>query len=66
MAYQYVVGAVRWKRHAEGDLRSYRAPKGWDASAWSIDSHPLTGREFKTAQWWIMEEYKGVDHGNDE
>jgi hypothetical protein len=57
--YLYEIGAVRWKRLASGDPRSYRPNKGWEATAHFWDSHPMTGRTLRKAQWWIREEYVG-------
>ena len=57
----YEVGAVRWRKLTSGDPRGYVPNKGWEAFAYSMDSHPITGKEFKQSQWWIREEFKGDD-----
>lgn len=54
--YQYENGTTRWKRFSgRGDVRAYRAPKGWSASADLIENHPITGEHFGKSVWWIME-----------
>lgn len=59
MAYIYTSG-TRWRKFTgEGDVRDYRAPKGWEARAELCDWHPLTGKKFRTAQWWICERFVG-------
>lgn len=59
MKYHYVHGATRWFRFTgPGDVRLHRAPRGWEAKAVVIDQHPLTGKSFKQAQWWVCETYK--------
>ena len=61
MVYFYEPGSVRWKRfNGTGDLRGYRAPKGWKAFAELLDYHPITGKHFTKGQWWIREECTGV------
>lgn len=65
--YHYVltVGDIRWHRYTgKGDVRSYRAPRGWQAFAELIDYHPITGKKLggtklPQSQWWIREEYWG-------
>jgi hypothetical protein len=58
--YLYNVGTVRWRRYTgEGDVRAYRAPKGWDAFADLRDTHPITGAQMPRSQWWIREKYTG-------
>ncbi len=49
-------GAVRarlWR--GEGDVRVYRLPSGWTASADLTDIHPITGRALARAVWRIIE-----------
>jgi hypothetical protein len=53
--YHYPVGTVRYFRLTGGEPRCNRPPAGWDAIADLTDRHPLTGKEFKTSQWWITE-----------
>ncbi|MEZ5661322.1 MAG: hypothetical protein R3E83_23280 [Burkholderiaceae bacterium] len=49
-------GTVRARRwHGEGDVRGYRPPSGWTASADLADIHPITGRALQRAVWWIIE-----------
>lgn len=61
-AYQYLPGATRWRRFdGHGDVRGYRAPKGWVAFAHSIDQHPITGKPLSQSQWWIEETFEGDD-----
>ena len=56
MAAIYAPGTVRARRwHGEGDVRSYRPPSGWTASADLTDIHPITGRALSRAVWWIIE-----------
>jgi len=56
----YERGAVRWRRHAdEYDARRFRPAEGWDAFAHLLDTHPITGKQFRTSQWWIQETYVG-------
>lgn len=60
MTYHYIFGATRWKRWTgSGDVRTARAPKGWDVSAEIRDTHPITGKAFKHSQWWVCETYVG-------
>ena len=56
----YEPGAVRWKKYdfSWGDIRCYRPSKGWDAEAIYTDTHPITGKQCRSIQWWIREEYK--------
>ena len=59
MSYLYVSGK-RWKKWTgDGDVRAYRAPKGWEATAFLCDAHPLTGKKFRSSQWWIYERFVG-------
>ena len=56
MAAIYAPGTVRARRwHGEGDVRGYRPPSGWTASADLTDIHPITGRALSRAVWWIIE-----------
>ncbi len=57
MKYHYEE-AVRWFK-VIGDPRGHVPPKGWTAFAYQCDNHPITGKEFKTPQWW-MRETKGI------
>lgn len=58
MKYHYQFGATRWLRFTgDGDVRLHRPPKGWEAEAVMLDSHPITGKAFKQAQWWIKETF---------
>lgn len=60
MSYLYEPGAVRWKKYTgTGDVRGYRAPKGWTTFTDLTDIHPITGKQLKRAAWWIRETYKG-------
>lgn len=63
MTYHYVDGAVRWKRFTgPGDVRRYRAHRGWIAQAWMLDEHPITRKPFKQAQWWICETFSEYEY----
>lgn len=54
--YQYTNGTTRWRRfNGRGDVRAYRAPKGWSASAELIEHHPVSGEFFSRSDWWIKE-----------
>lgn len=56
----YVPGTVRWRRHtASYDVRAYRPAKGWVASAYLLDTHPITGKQLRYAQWWIRDTFTG-------
>lgn len=56
----YEPGAGRWRRHtASYDVWAYRPAKGWVASAYLLNTHPITGKQFRTSQWWIQETYVG-------
>lgn len=58
--YTYKVGAKRAKKYTgNGDVRGYRAPKGWEARADLTDCNPITGRQLKRSEWWIIETYTG-------
>lgn len=60
MTYFYLRGATRWKRFdGKGDVRLYRAPRGWAAFAFQLDEHPTKYVTFAQAQWWIRETYTG-------
>lgn len=59
----YLDGSVRWHRYTgKGDVRAYRPPKGWEATAHLIDHHPITNRMLRQSQWWVREE---INHGLD-
>lgn len=59
MAYIYTSGN-RWKKwNGDGDVRAYRAPKGWEAYAELCDYHPVTGKKLRVPQWWIRERFVG-------
>jgi hypothetical protein len=52
----YTPGTVRFRRwNGEGDVRGYRPPSGWTAHADLTDIHPITGRDLRRAEWWIIE-----------
>ena len=36
------------------DVRCYRPPLGFSATAELIDSHPLTQEKFAQSEWWIF------------
>ena len=36
------------------DVRCYRPPLGYRATAELIDSHPLTNKQFTKSEWWIF------------
>lgn len=60
MKYHFPYGTERWfKWTGDGDVRSHRPQKGWEAMAWLRDTHPITAKPFKTAQWWIREIFTG-------
>ena len=59
MKYHYPSGTVRWFRWtSSSDVRAHRPHKGWSAEAVMLDEHPLTGRAFPSAQWWMKETYE--------
>ena len=52
--YHYEDGTTRWRRfNGRGDVRAYRAPRGWTAFADLIDRHPITGVNLGASSWWI-------------
>lgn len=54
--YHYEGGSVRWlKSNGKGDVRGYRCPRGWRATADLIEHHPITGEFLGKSQWWIRE-----------
>ncbi|KSR45979.1 hypothetical protein [Pseudomonas aeruginosa] len=56
MATIYAPGTRRARRwHGSGDVRGYRPPHGWTASADLTDIHPITGKQLRRAIWWIIE-----------
>ncbi len=56
MAAAYAPDTVRARRwHGDGDVRGYRAPRGWTGRADLTDLHPITGRALPYAVWWIIE-----------
>lgn len=61
MTYIYEPGTVRWRKFTgSGDVRGYRAARGWDVEAMLLDNHPITGQPLKpnaNSQWWIKETY---------
>lgn len=61
--YHYEDGTTRWRRfNGRGDVRAYRAPRGWSAFADLIDRHPITGAGLGSSSWWIRE-IREVCHG---
>lgn len=59
MKYHYEE-AVRWFRWTgSSDVRAHRPPKGWTCYAEMFDAHPVTGRQFAQAQWWVCETFVG-------
>lgn len=59
MAYVYESG-TRWRRFTgKGDVRAYRAPRGWEATAEVCEYHPVTGKKLRFSQWWICERFVG-------
>lgn len=36
------------------DVRGYRPPRGYNASADLIDIHPMTGERLLQSEWWIF------------
>ena len=36
------------------DVRCYRPPLGYSATAELIDSHPFTREQFAKSEWWIF------------
>lgn len=62
MSWIYVYGAKRWKRwNGYGDVRGHRPAKGWEAEAYLLDNHPITGKRFRygRSEWWIREVFRG-------
>ena len=60
MSWSYVYGAERWKVwNGEGDVRSHRPAKGWEAEAHLLDYDPITQKESRGAKWWIHEIFAG-------
>ncbi|WP_400564398.1 hypothetical protein ACFELC_23665 [Pseudomonas aeruginosa] len=56
MAAIYAPGTRRARRwHGSGDVRGYRPPRGWSATADLTDIHPITGKPLRHAVWWIIE-----------
>ena len=54
--YHYEDGTIRWRRfNGHGDVRAYRAPRGWTAFADLMDRHPVTGVDLGSSSWWIRE-----------
>lgn len=57
--YHYEGGTIRWKKfNGKGDIRAYRAPKGWSATADLIEYHPITGTLLGKSEWWIQETWE--------
>lgn len=53
---QYPSGTVRARRwRGQGDVRAYRPPAGWTATADLIDMHPISSRPLPKSEWWIFE-----------
>ena len=58
-AYLYTVGTERFRKFdGDGDVRGYRAPRGWEVEAFTPERHPITGRPLRY-QWWIKETFTG-------
>jgi hypothetical protein len=56
-------GTTRWRLfNGRGDVRAFRAPRGWQASADLIDAHPETGSYFGVSDW-RLKEVKEAGHG---
>lgn len=54
--YQYENASARWFRWTKNDdVRAHRPARGWEAFAWLLDVHPVTGRQLKSSQWFIRE-----------
>src|SRR3546814_12514195 len=52
MATIYAPGTVRARRwHGAGDVRGYRPPSGWTASAHLTDIHHIPGHALPRAVW---------------
>lgn len=52
----YAPGTVRAHRwHGDGDVRGYRPPRSWTATANLTDIHPISGKPLPHAAWWIIE-----------
>lgn len=58
--YQYEPGTTRWRRHdGKSDVRTYRAPNGWEAFVHELGYHPITGIAFTEPQCWFEETFVG-------
>ena len=61
MKYHYEYGAARWFRwKGMGDPRGYVPRPGWYARADMLDTHPITGKQLPSPQWWARETFKGL------
>ena len=47
-------GKKAGKYIGQKDVRCYRPPLGYSATAELIDSHPLTREQFAQSEWWIF------------
>ena len=36
------------------DVRGYRPPSGYNATADLVDSHPVTGEPLSQSEWWLF------------
>jgi hypothetical protein len=42
-------------------MKKMSRQKGWEASAYLTNRHPITEQLFKEPQWWIREELTGIE-----
>lgn len=62
MKYHYEPGAKRWSKHNnQRDVRLCAPPNGWGRRAYQLEHHPITGKPFRTVQWWFLDIYTGDD-----
>ncbi len=52
--FQLEDGTIAFRWHGRSDPRGYVPPRGYEAIADLIETHPQSGRAFKESEWWIF------------
>lgn len=48
------LGMKAGRYFGQQDVRCYRPPSGYNATAELIDSHPVTGERLSQSEWWVF------------
>lgn len=52
-------GVFCFKWDGSGDVRGYRPPAGFEATADLVDCHPVTGEPIGFSEWWMFLQPEG-------